>query len=412
MHKADLKSIELPDGPGVYIFKEKDEILYIGKATSITSRVRSYFAADLIERRGMHLVDMVTRADHIETQVTYSVLEALILESQLIKKNQPYYNSKEKDDRSYFFVVVSDEALPRIFLERGKILERKEDLPYEIRNVYGPYPSGPSIREALKILRKIFPFRTKKSGKQHVDRFYKQLGLLPDVGDDGARSRYIETIKEIEMFLAGNKKSLLKDMEKRMMASAERQDFEYAKVLRNRIFALKHINDVSLLKYDLSYINKGGNTRMEAYDIAHLDGDEMVGVMTVIEDGDVKKSDYRKFIIRGFDKANDPGALLEVLVRRFSHDEWPLPDLIIADGGKVQYQVFKNFIKQREGQFMDKKIDVVSVVKDDKHKAREILGGKRALAKYEPRLITLANNEAHRFAISFHRDRMRKKQLK
>ena len=412
MHKADLKSIELPDGPGVYIFKEKDEILYIGKATSITSRVRSYFAADLIERRGMHLVDMVTRADHIETQVTDSVLEALILESQLIKKNQPYYNSKEKDDRSYFFVVVSDEALPRIFLERGKILERKEDLPYEIRNVYGPYPSGPSIREALKILRKIFPFRTKKSGKQHVDRFYKQLGLLPDVGDDGARSRYIETIKEIEMFLAGNKKSLLKDMEKRMMASAERQDFEYAKVLRNRIFALKHINDVSLLKYDLSYINKGGNTRMEAYDIAHLDGDEMVGVMTVIEDGDVKKSDYRKFIIRGFDKANDPGALLEVLVRRFSHDEWPLPDLIIADGGKVQYQVFKNFIKQREGQFMDKKIDVVSVVKDDKHKAREILGGKRALAKYEPRLITLANNEAHRFAISFHRDRMRKKQLK
>jgi len=304
--------------------------------------------------------------------------------------------------------------LPRIFLERGKILERKEDLPYEIRNLYGPYPSGPSIREALKILRKIFPFRTKKSGKQHVDRFYKQLGLLPDVGDDGARSRYIETIKEIEMFLAGNKKSLLKDMEKRMMASAKRQDFEYAKVLRNRIFALQHINDVSLLKYDLSYINKGGNTRIEAYDIAHLDGDEMVGVMTVIEDGDVKKSDYRKFIIREFDKANDPGALLEVLVRRFSHDEWPLPDLIIADGGKVQYQVFKNFIKQRggEGQFRSKKIDVVSVVKDDKHKAREILGGKRALAKYEPRLITLANNEAHRFAISFHRDRMRKKQLK
>jgi len=412
MQKADLKNIELPDGPGVYIFKEKDEILYIGKATSITSRVRSYFAADLIERRGMHLVDMVTRADHIETQVTDSVLEALIVESQLIKKHQPYYNSKEKDDRSYFFVVVSDEVLPRIFLERGKILERKEDLPYEIRNVYGPYPSGPSIREALKILRKIFPFRTKKSGKQHVDRFYTQLGLLPDVGDDGARSRYIETIKEIEMFLAGNKKSLLKDMEKRMMASAKRQDFEYAKVLRNRIFALKHINDVSLLKYDLSYTNRGGNTRIEAYDIAHLDGDEMVGVMTVIEDGDVKKSDYRKFIIRGFDKANDPGALLEVLVRRFSHDEWPLPDLIIADGGKVQYQVFKNFIKQREGQFRDKKIDVVSVVKDDKHKAREILGGKRALAKYEPRLITLANNEAHRFAISFHRDRMRKKQLK
>lgn len=411
MQKVDLAQFDIPDKPGVYFFKKGEEILYIGKATSLQSRVRSYFSDDLIRSRGMLLVDMVIQADTISWKTTDSVLEALIYESQLIKKNQPYYNSKEKDDKSYTHVVITHDALPRVFTERAKTLQNTDKLNYSIRSTFGPYTNGPSIREALRIIRKILPYRTRKSGNKHSDRFYSQLGLLPDVSDSSARKRYLAIIEDIELFLSGKKHELIKRLSKKMQMAADAHDFEYAAILRNRVRALEHINDISMIKHDLYHMKGLAGLRIEAYDIAHLQGDEIVGVMTVIEDGDVKKSDYRKFIVRGFDSANDPGALREVLERRLRHDEWPLPDIMVMDGGKVQYQVGKRVIEEYKDLFRDqKKPRVISVVKDEKHKPKELLGGKRALARVDKRLITLANNEAHRFALSFHQSRMRKRQ--
>lgn len=122
MIRQYLSKIELPDAPGVYFFKYGKEVLYIGKATSIADRVKSYFATDLIGTRGPLLVDMVFQSDKLDWQTTDSVLEALLLEAELIRKHQPKYNTKEKDDKSFNCVVITDEDYPRVLIIRKKIL--------------------------------------------------------------------------------------------------------------------------------------------------------------------------------------------------------------------------------------------------------------------------------------------------
>jgi excinuclease ABC subunit C len=199
-------------------------------------------------------------------------------------------------------------------------------------------------------------------------------------------------------------------MQKEMKTLAKAHKFEEAGVIRNQLFTLKHIQDVSLIKEDpaekgRTFLDAKGSTfgsRIEAYDIAHLAGKHMVGVMTVIENGEANKNEYRKFKIRNFKDANDPGALLEILERRFNHAEWRSPNLIVVDGGKAQLNAAKKF-EDRVGL----KIPVMAVVKDERHRPKGILGDQKIARKYE-REILLANNEAHRFAIKYHRDLARK----
>src|ERR1035437_9957327 len=126
MNNKILKKLKIPDKPGVYFFKKDKEIIYIGKATSLKDRVRSYFGKDLIETRGPLLVDMIFHAGKIEWKITDSVLEALILEASLIKKHQPKYNTKEKSDKSFNYVVITREKLPRVIIVRGRQLLRKQ----------------------------------------------------------------------------------------------------------------------------------------------------------------------------------------------------------------------------------------------------------------------------------------------
>ena len=155
-----LKKLKLPDEPGVYKFiGTRGKILYIGKATSLRDRVRSYFANDLLHTRGKHVVDMVTLATTVRFLATDSVLDAIILESSLIKKHQPLYNTKEKDNKSWNYVVITKEEYPRVLTirERTMILEDKE--LYAYKHVFGPFPQGTNLKEALTIVRKIFPFR-------------------------------------------------------------------------------------------------------------------------------------------------------------------------------------------------------------------------------------------------------------
>src|SRR3989344_3196736 len=119
-----IKNLNLPDSPGVYLFKNSEgKILYIGRATSLRDRIKSYFANDLLQTRGLLLVDMVSQATGIDHQETDSVLEAIILESNLIKEHQPYFNTKEKDNKSWNFVVITDEEFPRVIVVRGRTLE-------------------------------------------------------------------------------------------------------------------------------------------------------------------------------------------------------------------------------------------------------------------------------------------------
>jgi excinuclease ABC subunit C len=400
MNLTQYKKIELPKSPGVYFFKKGNEILYIGKATNLRHRTSSYLQKNLMETRGPLIVKMVEDATSIEYTETDSALEALLLESYLIKQHQPEYNTKEKDNKSYNYVVITDESLPRIFTLRQRSLnilqgKKEEKLLY----VFGPFPARDQLQTALKIIRKIFPFYGKKTIANHNIEFYKQLGLVPDSTDAESESIYQKNIEYIADFFKGQKKSLINTLKKDMMMYAKELKFERASIIKKQIYSLEHIHDIALLKHDFEVSNYLKGFRMEAYDIAHMQGEAMVGVMVVYNGVEIDSSEHRVFTIRSVDRSNDTAALYEVIMRRFSHHEWAYPDIIIVDGGKAQ----KRFVEKalRESKV---KIPVIAVVKDEKHKARELLGQYKISSQYHKEILAL-NAESHRFALRQHKQK-------
>lgn len=426
MQRADLDRLKLPDVPGIYVFRgSQGKILYVGKATSLRDRVRSYFGADLVNTRGERIVAMVERAKSLKWQETGSVLEALIVEANLIKKHQPPYNVDEKDDKSWNYVVITRENFPRVLLVRGRELEQKWN-SRQIKYTFGPFPQGGSLKEAVKIVRKIFPFRDTcipcfEKMAQSVRRrltdckpcFNRQLGLCPGVcSGEMSKTEYAHTIQHIRQLFSGNMQGLKRALASEMKTAAKAEQFEKAATLRRQIAALEHIRDVSLIKDEHRIMHGGGAVngpaapfRIEAYDTAHTAGTETVAVMTVVVDGEVDRSAYRKFTIRTATN-DDVAALREVLSRRLEHSEWPLPRLFVIDGGTAQVRAAQSVLKS-----VGIEIPVVGVVKNEAHKPERLIGDSR-MAKTHEREILLANAEAHRFAIRWHRTRLRNRMLK
>ena len=410
MEKEELTKLKLPDTPGIYFFLgPRKEILYIGKATSLKNRVRSYFVHDIIEKRSPLIEQMVTLAKTVEVTTTDSVLEALILETNLIRSHKPKYNTKSKDDKSYNHLIITNEEWPRVLVVRGKDLTEKYTAD-EIKYHFGPFTSGMLFREAIKIVRKLFQFYDTKiaidapqskfaSGK--ID-FNRQLGLYPDALN---KTEYKKTIRHIKLFFMGKKHKVINELEKEMMKLAKDEKFEEAYLIKKKIFALNHIQDIALVKAETKVYRDNKTIRIEAYDIAHLAGEDMVGAMTVIEGGEPKKSEYRKFKIKTLTKANDPAALAEILDRRLLHSEWVLPQIVVVDGSTAQKNVAEKILKKHH-----QTIPVVAVVKDDRHKASRLIGSKNILLLYKLDIL-FANNEAHRFAINFFRKTRRKRTL-
>ncbi|MFA5000895.1 MAG: UvrB/UvrC motif-containing protein [Candidatus Paceibacterota bacterium] len=454
MKSQDLKKYKLPDLPGVYFFQRDREILYVGKATSLKDRVKSYFAGDLGETRGPKITQMLTLANKIKWQETDSVLEALLLETELIKKHQPVYNTREKDDKSYWFVIITDEDFPRVLPIRGRELEgralgsRTSSEP-EVRLqktkpefVFGPFPYGGELKEALKIIRKIFPYRDKclpcvASAKQGVPCrlrgesssepevsprnrcrpcFNRQIGLCPGVcTGEISKINYRKIVRNIELLFRGKKKEIVKKLEQEMKSLAKKREFEKASEVRDQIFALNHIRDVSLLK-KRSSIGRDRpispySIRLEAYDIAHLAGTNTTGAMVVWQNGELDKHEYKKFKLRGV-KAGSPDDLAnlhEILERRFNHPEWPQPDIIVVDGNQVQVEVAKKVIKSQVRKMTSgspevafRTPQVIAVTKDDKHRASRLIGDPAIIRDYRQAIIEV-NAEAHRFALAYHR---------
>ncbi|MEK7227419.1 MAG: hypothetical protein AAB641_00830 [Patescibacteria group bacterium] len=387
MKSKDLSQFNLPDVPGVYFFKRGKEILYVGKATSLKDRVKSYFARDILLTRSPLIAKMLDEADKIEFIETDSVLEALILEANEIKKHQPIYNSKEKDDKSYNFVTITKEDFPKVLITRGL-------------GTYGPFPYSGELKEALKIVRKIFPYRDEKCKLTGKPCFNAQIGLCPGpCAGLISKADYRKQIRKIKLFFEGRKETLIKSLEKEMKSLAKVHKFEEAEKVKRQLFALNHIQDIALIKRDLTTNNRQPTAfRVEAYDVAHISGTNAVGVMTVVEDEEINKSQYRKFKIR-IDKNDDIKNLKEVLSRRLGHPEWRFPNLIVVDGGKGQINAARKVLEE-SGLEM---IDVVSVVKDDRHRPKEIIPKSSILNPKSERAILLANSEAHRFAINYHR---------
>jgi excinuclease ABC subunit C len=395
--KQDLTRCGLPDAPGVYFFRDVEgSVLYIGKATSLRDRVRSYFNPDLIETRGLRLVSMVTIADTVTFQETGSVLEALLLESVLIKKHNPPYNVKEKDDKSFSCVVITREKFPRVLVMRIRDFEKKckkKDTLF----VYGPFASLSQLKEAMKIVRKMFPYRDTCEENSTKPCFNAQLGLCPGVCSGSiSETDYKRHIGNIRRLFEGKKTEIKMSLERDMKLFSKRQEFEKAISCRNTLFALDHIKDVTLIQEEKVVSFKTKNFKIEAYDVAHLSGTNRVGVMVVIEGGERATSDYRKFKLEEYIN-DDYAGLRQILERRFSHTEWSYPDLLVIDGGLAHKQVAEKILAS-----LGLLIPCVSVVKDDRHKPKDIIGDKVHVDNHKKDIL-LANAEAHRFAIGYHK---------
>lgn len=408
MERADLSKFELPDCPGVYLFTQgkgrAKKILYIGKATSLRDRVRSYFDIELIATRGPRIVDMVTKADGVLYEPTPTVLEALVREAALIRKHLPPANSMGKDDKTFLYAVITDEEIPRVLAIRGAELDMRAMkiliTGVKLKAIHGPFPSGYQLREGLKLIRRIFPFYdTQKpvgEGNKHLQakvEFNRQIGHYPK---DMTRSAYMRSIRNVSLFLSGRVKALRAQLTRDMKAFAKEERFEEAGIVRKQLFALDHIQDVALIKEDRG---DDQGPRIEAYDTAHISGTNAIGVMTVVENGVPVKKDYRTFKIQGLGGKSlndDIASLKEILSRRLGHPEWPLPKVFVVDGGKTHKKAAEDVLKE-----VGIGLPVVAVVKDEKHRPREVLGGMRAGVSDAD--AVLVNSEAHRFAITNHR---------
>ncbi len=384
MNRQAFLKRRLPDSPGVYFFLgHNKKILYIGRATSLRDRVRSYFSVDLAEKRSEWIAKMLFEIKDIKVKKTDSVLEAILLEADLIKKFQPPYNTKEKDDKSFNCIVITKEEFPRVMLIRKKNLLKKE-------TEFGPFPKGTALREAMKIIRKIFPWRDDKcTPNQGKPCFNRQIGLCPGVctGEITAKE-YRKQISHLKLFLSGKKKRIIQTLEREMKRAARAQDFEQAGKYKRQLGALTHIQDIVLIKQSSYIPTNVGTTRIEAYDLSHFGGKGIVGAMTVVEDGVARPGEYRLFRLRTLSGPHEVAGLQEILRRRLKHTEWPLPQQIVVDGNEVQKKATEAILRVA-GLF----IPVTAVVKDTHHRPRE----KLATA------ILLANNEAHRFALKFQR---------
>jgi excinuclease ABC subunit C len=423
MERTELKKFELPDCPGVYLFTKgkgsSKKVLYVGKATSLRDRVRSYFDDDLITTRGPRIVDMVTQAEAVEYEAVPTVLEALVREAALIREYNPPANAVGRDDKTFLYSVITDEEIPRILAVRGKEFDfkRKEIMgapAVPFSHAYGPFPSGYQLREALRLIRKIFPFYDTpkpimvagssgarsaqvQGGNKHLQanvEFNRQIGQYPRSMD---RKDYLRSIRNVGLFLSGRVKALRAQLEKDMRQAAKDERFEDAAAIRGQLFALDHVQDVSLIRDERE--DRPARPRIEAYDTAHIGGTNAIGVMVVVENSLPQKKEYRTFRIqgRGGKSLNDDiASLKEILSRRLGHTEWPLPRAFVVDGGKTHKKAAEELLKE-----IGIGIPVVAVVKDERHRPREVIGGLRAGISDAD--AVLANAEAHRFSLSRHR---------
>ena len=381
--------------------------MYIGKATNLRERVKSYFKNNLENRPVVFAIDQI--AD-IEMQKTDSVLEALILEANLIKKFQPKYNVEGKDDKSFSYVAITKEEFPRVLVKRETELEKTE-ATFLKKNIFGPYTSKKNLETAMKIIRKIFPFH---SGKQKTEKgcLEYQIGLCPGPYDGAiSRAEYLKNIRGIKMILEGRKNSLIKKLEKEMQKFSKSQEFEKAGEMRNKIFVLKHIRDVALISgrdenfqipNHKSQINSkfpipNSKFRIEAYDISNISGQYATGSMVVFENGEPNKNEYRKFRIKTIRGANDVGMMREVLLRRFQNN-WPKPDLILLDGGIGHLNMASAVLKE-----LQLEIPIATVAKGKSRKNQEVNSKQKIENIIDKKTLKRIMDEAHRFAIGYHR---------
>jgi len=410
----------LPQVPGVYRFlDENDKVLYIGKALNLRARVNSYFRNDIYDRPRIR--QMMPKVEDLEITETNNEIEALVLESALIKKHKPKYNSDLKDDKSYAWIYVSTkEDFPTVKIVRA--LTKDE---YKKGKLFGPYPSGLAVKRVFTYLRKLYPFCTTCDPSEDRPSLYYYLGLCPGPHHGYiSKEDYRKNINEIVKFLSGRKKGQIQQMEKKMKEYSEEKKYEKASVLRDRINDLKYLGQDIEFNYhkepsrykskreisrNLSFeelemeLDIDNLKRIECYDISNIQGKHAYGSMVVAQKGALDRSQYRIFKIRGTDTPDDPAMLKEVLQRRVKHigsdkdkSLGAKPDIILIDGGKSQLGVVKKYLPKNTIRVGSMQRDEFWIVRDKKVYRIDI---------ENPALLIDLRDEAHRLAITHYRKR-------
>jgi excinuclease ABC subunit C len=392
----------LPTTSGVYLMKDaEDKVIYIGKAVSIRKRVQSYFNKTHNNKTDWLIKDI---AD-IECIPTSSEAEALILEASLIKEHFPKFNIDLRDDKSYPLIEITGESFPRIGVERPHQKDPKHEY-------YGPYVNAKLTRDALTLIRKIFHYRSCNNPmpKKECLDFHMGLCDAPCIGKI-TQKEYLRNIRNIALILQGKKDTLYKEIKEEMEQSVKEKRFEEAARLRDQLRAIgalysgtKDINyykEAEQLQRVLGLVRSP--VRIEAFDISNIMGNQSVGSMVSFLNGKPDKNNYRRFLIRDVKGIDDFQMIGEVVRRRYSRlkkEGAAFPDLILIDGGKGQLSSACAELKK-----LEVKIPIVALAKQEEEL---FLPNKRISIKLASdslalQLVQRVRNEAHRFALSYHR---------
>ncbi len=406
--KNTTKNIkDLKGFAGVYTYTLKGKPLYIGKSTNVKARLLSHLENARVNKREALYVH---HADTIELQQTDSELNALLLESKLIQTHKPKYNVRWMDDKSYLYIkITTKDTFPKIFAVRKETDKRS--------TYFGPFASQEVVDLLLGTIRKIFPFCTQKEiGKRPC--FYAKLGLCnpcPNtITTAEEKTLYRKNIRSVIRALTGNSSFLEEMISKKIKKLAQAERYEEAMKLRNVLYSLKHFYTHKVFDLqDNHSFNRSGEMitsltsllipffpaikslhRIECYDISNTSQQQPTASMVVYIDGQITKSEYKKFKIGKQNAKGDFAMLREAVTRRLKNN-WSKPDLIILDGGKPQLRAVLSATD----------IPMIGIAK---HPDRLVIGT-AGLPTVRPRLnnpglhlVQQLRDEAHRFAKKYH----------
>ncbi|MBQ3476376.1 UvrB/UvrC motif-containing protein [Candidatus Saccharibacteria bacterium] len=412
---------KLPVAPGVYFHKNIDgEIIYVGKAAVLKNRVRQYFQKSQKDVKTEALVAEIYDTDWI---VVDTEMDALFLESEMIKRYMPKWNILLRDDKTVSYVRISmNEEVPYISFTRNPVDDRATYI--------GPFYGKSAVEKAVRTLRRIFPYYTKPyTGKKTLDT---DLGLTPGIEINKTTPKdYKCNLRKLIRYLEGDRKKLITDLEKTMKQASKDENYELAAEARDQLMGLKELkkkiifsdkefldisSDQALKQLQELLHLKEPPRRIEGYDISHQSGQNTVGSMVVFINGASARSEYRKFKIRTSTN-DDLKSMLEMLTRRLKHQDWDYPDLIILDGGKTQVNAILPLVKPLN-------IPVVGRDKSGDHsrsaKVKLVIPAEGSnwdyvelsSASHIARLVARIDEESHRFAITYHTLLKRKSMLK
>jgi excinuclease ABC subunit C len=363
--KLEAKLKTLPRSPGVYFHKAKSgEIIYVGKAAVLKNRVRQYFQSKRdMDPKTLALVAEIEDTDWVETE---SEIDALFLESEMVKRYMPRYNILLRDDKSQLFVRIDMKSKwPYVCFTRNPADDGAD--------YYGPYYNGYAVKKALRYLRKIFPHYTKPHKLDERPSLNAHIGLEPRPGISS--DEYKSTLRKLIRYFQGGRKALVREMEKEMHQAAKLHDFENAARLRNRVRDLKELQQ-RIMFGDKEFLDISKDralsdladllglekipARIEGYDISHMSGTNVVASMVVFTNGVSDRANYRKFKMK-IEHNNDTYNMHETLFRRFSEKnikDWGMPHLVVIDGGKGQLDAAIKAMNEQ-----NVKVPVISIAK-------------------------------------------------